>query len=203
MKMSNTFFCCFEGLDGSGKSTQSKLLYEAFKNLYEIKKDVVLSRQPGGTAVGESIRNCIMQSKPTGATTIALMRAAQIDYSKAVLEDNRSKIVISDRWEASTYAYNVRTEQEHELFNELHKYSAQPNVYIYLDTDPEVAYKRVMKSRGIENFLDDVTFTEYKLRSIKYKEYLAQVHSLVINIDATQSVDTIHQQILKNILNLI
>jgi len=61
MELKKGYLICFEGVEGSGKSTQAKLLYNFVKK--KITKKVILTREPGGTVVAEKIRNFILQKK--------------------------------------------------------------------------------------------------------------------------------------------
>ena len=61
MALKQGLFICFEGVEGSGKSTQSKLLYQYIKK--NISKKVILTREPGGTKLSEKIRNFILNDK--------------------------------------------------------------------------------------------------------------------------------------------
>ena len=61
MAIKKPLFICFEGVEGSGKSTQAKLLYKFIKK--KITKNVILTREPGGTIFSEKIRNLILDNK--------------------------------------------------------------------------------------------------------------------------------------------
>ena len=78
--MKKPFFICFEGVEGSGKSTQAKLLYKFIKN--NITKKVILTREPGGTAFAEKIRNILLDSKIKNSplTEFFLLMAARNDH---------------------------------------------------------------------------------------------------------------------------
>ena len=101
------FFITFEGIDGSGKTTQIKLL-----NRYLTEKgfDVVLTREPGGTALGDEIRDILLNPKNKGMSARAetmLFEASRAQLVEKVIRPaiENGKIVICDRFFDSTIAY--------------------------------------------------------------------------------------------------
>ena len=100
-------FISFEGIDGSGKSTQAKLLA---KTLGDLGYDVVLTREPGGSVGAEEIRALVLQGDPdrwSAESEILLFTAARRDHmEKTILPAlNAGKIVICDRFADSTRMY--------------------------------------------------------------------------------------------------
>jgi dTMP kinase len=103
----NGFFITFEGIDGSGKTTQIKLLD---KYLTDKGFDVVLTREPGGTALGDEIRDILLNPKNKGMSSRAetlLFQASRAQLVKKVIKPalENGKIVICDRFFDSTIAY--------------------------------------------------------------------------------------------------
>ena len=101
------FFITFEGIDGSGKSTQIKLLN---KYLVDRGFDVVLTREPGGTALGDEIRDILLNPKNKGMSARAetmLFEASRAQLVEKVIRPalENGKIVICDRFFDSTIAY--------------------------------------------------------------------------------------------------
>ena len=101
------FFITFEGIDGSGKTTQIKLL-----NKYLVEKgfDIVLTREPGGTALGDEIRDILLNPKNKGMSARAetmLFEASRAQLVEKVIKPalENGKIVICDRFFDSTIAY--------------------------------------------------------------------------------------------------
>ena len=100
-------FISFEGIDGSGKSTQARLLAE---HLRALGHDVVLTREPGGSAGGEEIRALVLQGDPdrwSAETELLLFTAARRDHMERLILPALSagKIVICDRFADSTRMY--------------------------------------------------------------------------------------------------
>ena len=107
MAIKKPFFICFEGVEGSGKSTQAKLLYKFIKR--NITKNVILTREPGGTLFSEKIRNLILDKK-TNISTLTeffLLMAARNEHiiSKINFYLKKNFIIICDRFFYSTLAY--------------------------------------------------------------------------------------------------
>ncbi len=100
-------FITFEGLDGTGKSTQIEKLAKALRGRGQ---SVVVTREPGGTATGEKIRHVILDSATTGLSSMAemaLMFASRAQHIREVIEPAlaQGKIVLCDRFTDSTEAY--------------------------------------------------------------------------------------------------
>jgi len=100
-------FITFEGIEGSGKSTQLALLIDYLKSTGY---DVISTREPGGTAVSEKIRDILLDNSLPAMhsdTELALMFAARIEHVKRVIEPsiNNGKWVVCDRFYDATYAY--------------------------------------------------------------------------------------------------
>jgi dTMP kinase len=101
-------FITFEGIEGCGKSTQSKLLYDRLKSLKG--RSVLYTREPGGTALGEKIREIILHSdgiKISDLSELFLFEAARSQIVKEVIRPalEANKIVICDRFSDATFSY--------------------------------------------------------------------------------------------------
>ncbi|MDD4275951.1 MAG: dTMP kinase [Clostridia bacterium] len=140
------FFITFEGCEGSGKSTQTKLLSEYLEKKYI---PYILTREPGGNVVSENIRVLIKDMKNQSMineTEILLFAAAraQHTYEKILPALNEGKIVICDRYFDSTYAYQgyARGIKLSDI-NNINKFSTFkliPDVTFFLDITPTDAF---------------------------------------------------------------
>ena len=149
-------FIVFEGLDGSGKTTQVKLLANSLK---KIKKDFFLTREPGGTPISEMIRDILVQKKKSEIspyTELLLIYAARYEHvKKKIIPNLQKKIVICDRFFYSTYCYQIFANKipiAH--LNYLHKhfgFNLFPDLNILINTDPNVSIKRSLEIKKIEN----------------------------------------------------
>jgi dTMP kinase len=146
-------FITFEGPEGSGKSTQARLLYE---RLQAYGYPVILTREPGGTRIGEMIRRIVMDLRNTEmapTTETLLFSAARAQLVSELVRPylTTGGIVLCDRYADSTYAY-----QGYGLgrdLDELHAITAvatgglMPDLTFYLDLDVEIGLQRKRSAR--------------------------------------------------------
>ena len=198
-KMSKGLFITFEGGDGCGKTTQIKLLDEYLRDKgYK----TLLTREPGSKGLGVKLREILLnydgEVSPTCESFLFLAdRAQHVDcIIKPALEDD--VIVLCDRHTDSTVAYQgygrgLDLEQIHNL-NKIATSGLMPDLTIVLDVDVETSQARVgdekdrMESAGIEFF--------ERVRN-GFLEIAKQEPQRVKVVDATQSIDEIHKQILE------
>ena len=141
-----SLFIVFEGIDGSGKTTQAELLAE---KLTSIQQSNIIIREPGGTPLGESIRK-ELKSNPNldPVTQLFLFSACRTELIKDVINPNLEEghIVICDRYIFSTIAYQGHAEGLNiayiENMIELSTGGLTPDIVIFIDTPVEIAKKR-------------------------------------------------------------
>ena len=152
------FFIVFEGIEGTGKSYQINKLY---KNLKKKKFNAIKTREPGGSSTAELIRNLIFSKKSIkldNLTDFYLMNAARNEHVKKTLlpAKKKNKIVISDRFTDSTYAYQVignKISKDINLINQ--KYILQglkPDLTIVLKASFKTIYSRIRKRKNNNKF---------------------------------------------------
>lgn len=198
--MKTGLFITFEGTDGSGKTTQIKLL-EAYmkKKGYE----VVLSREPGGTRVSEIIRDIILDPRNkeiVPLTEMILYAASRAQHVAEIIEPaiESGKIVICDRYVDSSYAYQgagrgVDLKSVADV-NRIAVHGTVPDITFFLDIDPEISIKRRINSTGADRIEQEKldfhrrVYDGYKKLSILYPDRIK-------TIDATKSIDEISLQI--------
>ncbi len=166
-RLKKGIFITFEGIDGSGKSTQIKKLARFFKeNNYN---NVFFTKEPGGTDLGDNVRKLLLknqkiQSSPE--TQILLHVASRFEHFKKLILPSikKKKIVISDRYEDSTVAYQCGNNKK---LNSLLKYlnshlfkKLEPDLTILLDIKPHLAIER-LKKRKSNNLFDNKTISFY------------------------------------------
>ncbi len=150
-------FITFEGIDGSGKTTQSRLLTEYLSGVYGV-DNVILTREPGGTFFNESVRNLLFSTKNLDKLSellffIAMRREHFMKVIKPAL--TQQKIVICDRFIDSTIAYQGYGHGiDCKLIEELNDLviDIYPNITFVLDSDINQSVARSNKN-GYE-FLD-------------------------------------------------
>ena len=148
-------FITFEGIDGAGKSTQIDVIEATLKARG---LEVIRTREPGGTPLGEVIRKELLSVSMDPATETLLFFASRAEHIAKVIRPaiERGAWVLSDRFTDATYAYQVggRGFPAHKV-EELEKWTQgdlQPDDTVLVDVDPEVAAQRVAKARNLDRF---------------------------------------------------
>jgi dTMP kinase len=142
MKKNKGIFITIEGGEGSGKTTQSRLLKEYLEKLG---RKVLLTREPGGTLFAESIRKILLNpdSRPVPLSELFLYEAARSQHMDEFVIPalKAGKVVICDRFTDATVAYQgYGRKLDIKLINRLNKeatFGILPNLTIYLDIDPK------------------------------------------------------------------
>ena len=201
------YFISFEGIDGAGKSTHIESFQKLMQERYP-KREVVMTREPGGTALGEQLRRLLLASPMNLETEALLMFAARREHIAQVIEPALSagKIVISDRFTDASFAYqgggrglNREKLNELELWVQARPNGVllQPNLTILFDLPGEIAEARRSKVRAPDKFEKmDLNFFE-KVR----QEYLRRAKEdpkRFYLVDATKTPDVIWDD-LKNL----
>ena len=194
------FFISFEGIDGSGKSTQIQHLA---KNLEILGFDVIITREPGGSVGGEQIRNLLLQGETdrwSAETEILLFTAARRDHLERIILPalGDGKIVICDRFTDSTRMYqgmrgsNLRNLVE--LLNEK-VIKCDPDLTIIIDINPETALKRAKSRKTVEERFEDFGVElQIKMRQ-GFIKLSKEFNNRIEVVDGQQSVDELTQDI--------
>ncbi|WP_102108841.1 dTMP kinase [Oceaniglobus roseus] len=148
-------FLTFEGIDGSGKSTQARLLANALRDRGF---DVVLTREPGGSPGAEQIRSLVLEGDPdrwSAETEILLFTAARRDHLERTIRPALAagKIVVCDRFADSTRMYQGLSRGDlRTLVDRLHALmiGCEPDLTFLIDMDPETGLARALSRRTSE-----------------------------------------------------
>jgi len=198
-------FISFEGIDGSGKSTQTKRLA---KRLQQDGHEVVLTREPGGSVGAEEIRALVLQGDPerwSAETEILLFTAARRDHLECVILPALSagKIVICDRFADSTRMYQgISRGNLREIVDRLHDLMIprDPDVTLLIDMDPEIGLSRAKaRSTKEERFEDFGLQLQQTMREgflTLAKEYSDRFRVIDGHGDADQIAEEIYAQII-------
>lgn len=206
-KRSRGLFITFEGAEGSGKTTQARLLNEF---LQAGGREAVLTREPGGTGISEKIRDIILDvnnadmSPVTEALLFAASRAQHVSsLIRPALDSGR--IVICDRFVDSSVAYQVYARgldlAEVSGVNEFAVQGCLPDVTFFLDIDPVLAMAR--KKGEIPDRLEAEATEFHQKVSEGYKRIAAQNPNRFFRVDALLPSETIHSIITGHILNIL
>lgn len=193
-------FISFEGIDGSGKSTQARLLVAALR---EAGHDVVQTREPGGSAGAEEIRSLVLEGDPdrwSAETEILLFTAARRDHLEKTIRPALSdgKIVICDRFADSTRVFQGVTRGDlQDKVNRLHEemIGIEPDLTLLFDMDPEIGLKRAKgRQTSEERFEDFGQGFQEKCRAAFLE--LAQNHDRFTIIDAGRDIEIVANDVL-------
>ncbi|WP_282168761.1 dTMP kinase [Ruegeria atlantica] len=153
-------FLTFEGIDGSGKSSQARMLAEHLRGLGY---DVVLTREPGGSAGAEEIRSLVLEGDTdrwSAETEILLFTAARRDHLERTIRPAlaEGKVVICDRFADSTRMYQGLSRGDlRGLVDQLHDLmiGREPDMTVLIDMDPETGLSRAKGRQGTEERFED------------------------------------------------
>ena len=169
--MSRGRFITFEGIDGSGKSTQARLLHD---HLTAKGQDAILTREPGGAPGAEDIRRLLVEGDPdrwSPETEILLFTAARRDHLERTIDPalTRGATVISDRFADSTRVYQGAARGDlRDLVDRLHDavIAVEPDLTFIIDMDPDAALARgLARNSGEDRFEDMGAAFQHKLRA--------------------------------------
>ena len=198
------YFISFEGIDGAGKSTH----LESFQRLIQERypdREVVMTREPGGTPLGEQLRTLLLDAPMNLETEALLMFAARREHIAQVIQPalKAGKIVISDRFTDASFAYqgggrglslDKLNELERWVQGDADGLLLQPNLTILFDLPGEIAEARRSKARAPDKFEKmDLNFFE-KVR----QEYLRRAKEDPTRfhlVDATKTPDLIWNEL--------
>lgn len=194
-------FITFEGSDGSGKSTQIHLLEDYLRKNGQ---DVQLTREPGGTDIGEGIRQVLLDmehEKMHARTETLLFNAARAQLIEQEIRPALSggKVVLCDRFADSTVAYQgYGREQNIEELKRLISFATgglSPDLTLYLDLPPEEGIRR--KLADYQNRLDVQGLSFYRRVAAGYREMIAQEPQRWVIINAGRSLEEVHQEVVR------
>ena len=191
-------FISFEGIDGSGKSTQATLFLD---RLIQLGKEGILVREPGGTPISEAIRHVLLTKgnrQMVARTEALLMTASRSQLTKEVILPNleQNRWVIADRYADSTLAYQGGgRELNLDWLQDLNKfatYNLEPNITFVIDILPKEALGRRGRTEDrIE--VEGIAFQK-KVRQT-YLELAQQYSDRIIVIDGHMGREIIQDNI--------
>lgn len=198
-------FISFEGIDGSGKSTQARLLADYLRALGH---DVVLTREPGGSEGAEEIRALVLQGDPdrwSAETEILLFTAARRDHLERTIRPALAagKVVICDRFADSTRMYQGLSRGDlRSVVDELHRLmiGVEPDLTILIDMDPAQGLSRALARKGSEERFED--FGE-ELQQAMRAGFLKLAEEFVprfVTINGAREIDAVASDVQKTVL---
>jgi len=156
---SKGLFISFEGIDGSGKSTQARRLAD---HLTANDREVVLTREPGGSPGAEEIRALVLQGEPdrwSAETELLLFTAARRDHLERTIRPAlaEGKVVICDRFADSSRMYQGLRGEMRERVDALHDLmiGVEPDLTVLIDMDPSAGLSRAKARATVEERFED------------------------------------------------
>ena len=194
-------FISFEGIDGSGKSTQAKVLT---KTLEDLGYNVVLTREPGGSIGAEEIRRLVLQGDPdrwSAESEILLFTAARRDHlEKTILPAlDAGKIVICDRFADSTRMYQGLSRGDlRSLVDELHSLMIprDPDLTVLIDLDPKLGLTRAKSRNTAEERFEDFGISLQEKMRVGFLNLAEEYAERFRVIDGQRDIDVIAADVL-------
>ena len=192
-------FITFEGIDCAGKSTNIKILEQWFKDQG---RDVVVTREPGGTPVGEKIREVLLNNKMSSMAEVLMFAAARAEHLHQLIYPSieAGKIVISDRFSDSTYAYQASGRGLYEQVSMMERIvhsDFEPHYTLFFDIPLDESLKRLYARTGEKPDVFESEKDEFRKRLYDgYHFRFKQNSHRMIRIDAMQTPEAVAAQVI-------
>ncbi len=190
------YFISFEGIDGSGKSTQAHLLAEHLRGQG---RDVVLTREPGGSPGAEDIRRLVLEGdgdRWSPETELLLFTAARRDHLERTISPalDAGQVVICDRFADSTRLYQGLARADlRDLVDQLHSLmiGREPDLTVLIDMDPETGLDRALaRGTGEERFESFGDGMQRKIRQ-GFLDLAAEFADRFVIVDGNRQIDDV------------
>ncbi|WP_170429291.1 dTMP kinase [Ruegeria arenilitoris] len=201
-------FLTFEGIDGSGKSSQARMLAD---HLRDLGREVVLTREPGGSPGAEEIRRLVLEGDPdrwSAETELLLFTAARRDHLERTIEPALAagKVVICDRFADSTRMYqglsrgNLRG-----LVDQLHALmiGREPDLTLLIDMDPQTGLTRAKGRQGTEERFEDFGIDLQEKMRAGFLALAAEFSDRFRVIDGNRDMDSVAQDVTEIVLQTL
>lgn len=197
-------FITFEGMDGAGKSTHLAWFAD---ELRQRGVDVVVTREPGGTPLGEQLREILLNQPMSIGTEALLMFAARHEHVEQLIKPalHAGKWVLSDRFSDASFAYqgggrgmdwDKLTQLEQWVHGDL-----QPDLTLFFDVPVEVARQRLSNNASLDRFEQEQADFFERVRA-GYHRRVRQNPQRYAVIDAAQPMDAVKHQLEKIVSSL-
>ncbi len=198
-------FITLEGPDGAGKSTQVENIKSYFENAG---REVVVSREPGGTPISEKLRNIVLDNgnaEMDDITEMFVYAAARAQHVSEKIRPalDKGSVVVCDRFVDSSIAYQGYGRNLGDQVGEVNRYATgglEPDVTFFMDLDPEIGRSRIGKDARdrLEQQKLDFHYRVYE----GYKAICEKYPERVVRIDATRTIDEIKEDIYSKLEDL-
>jgi len=198
------YFLAIDAIDGAGKTTAKSTIVSYLKSRYG-EDQIVCTREPGGTPIAEKLRALLLED--TGeeisaeAEALIVSAARNIHISNLIKPSlDSGKIVVTDRFESSTYAYQGSGgDIDYPALDWLSDFACKnirPDSYLFLDLPPEVSLKRA-GDRSSPDRLEMNGIDYFKRVRKGFKEFANRSSSKSLFIDASDDINTVQNRVIK------
>jgi dTMP kinase len=201
--MNPGIFISFEGIDGAGKSSHVQAVADAFA---QAQRQVVLTREPGGTPLAEKLRDMVLHDSMDPLSEVLLMFAARRDHLQQVIEPAlaRGDVVVCDRFTDATFAYqgagrgfDLNVLRQLELWVQALPSGGlrQPDLTLWFSLDPAIAAERLSNARLPDRFEAQPAAFFAKVHQ-GYSDRLQADSKRFARIDASASLEQVREQVM-------
>ena len=202
--MNRGIFISFEGIDGAGKSSHVQAVADAFT---QAQRQVVLTREPGGTPLAEKLRDMVLHDAMDPLSEVLLMFAARRDHLQQVIEPAlaRGDVVVCDRFTDATFAYQgagrgfdlkVLSQLEQWVQALPNGVLRQPDLTLWFALDPAIAAERLSNARVPDRFEAQPAAFFAKVHQ-GYLDRLQADTQRFARIDASASLEQVREQVMR------
>ena len=202
--MNRGIFISFEGIDGAGKSSHVQAVADAFT---QAQRQVVLTREPGGTPLAEKLRDMVLHDAMDPLSEVLLMFAARRDHLQQVIEPAlaRGDVVVCDRFTDATFAYQGAGRGfDLKVLSQLEQWVQalpngslrQPDLTLWFALDPVIAAERLSNARVPDRFEAQPAAFFAKVHQ-GYLDRLQADPQRFARIDASASLEQVREQVMR------
>jgi dTMP kinase len=202
--MNRGIFISFEGIDGAGKSSHVQAVADAFT---QAQRQVVLTREPGGTPLAEKLRDMVLHDNMDPLSEVLLMFAARRDHLQQVIEPAlaRGDVVVCDRFTDATFAYQGAGRGfDLKVLSQLEQWVQalpsggvrQPDLTLWFALDPAIAAERLSNARVPDRFEAQPAAFFAKVHQ-GYLDRLQADPQRFARIDASASLEQVREQVMR------
>ncbi len=190
-------FITFEGMDGAGKSTHLAWFADVLR---QRGSDVVVTREPGGTPLGEQLREILLNQPMSIGTEAMLMFAARLEHVEQVIKPalRAGKWVISDRFSDASFAYQgggrgLDWKKLVQLEQWVHP-DLQPDLTLFFDVPVEVAQQRLANNVSLDRFEQEQADFFERVRAGYHRRVQENPQRYAV-IDAAQTMESVKHEL--------
>ena len=179
-------FIVIEGLDGSGKTTQARLLVQKMQSSH----NAIYTTEPSRGKIGSFIRErCLYEEKRLDSAVEALLFAAdRVEHvqNEVIPALNEGQLVVSDRYLYSSLAYQGSAGLNIDWIDAINKHALKPDLAVFIDVAPEIVLKRLNRKKSVMETVE----TQKKVREI-YLKFVA--NGALIRIDGDMPINEVSE----------